>query len=135
MKKTFIRISLRRRLTTFAVILVVVCGCEKEKAKIYPSTVEKDIRAHLAVGTSKADVLAFLDRRNIHHFWLTKPESLQDGRYVASDSHIEEAVIPNVRTEGWAWNSISVSVYIDFKFDNADSNLISYSVYEIHKGL
>jgi hypothetical protein len=110
-------------------------GCGREKPKIYASTVEKDIHDHLAVGSSKADVIAFLDSRKIYHYWLRKPEGWQNGRDVIPNSHIEEGVIRDARMNGWGWNSTDTSIYIDFKFDNADSNLVSYSVFEIYKGL
>ena len=42
-------------------ILVTGCGCQAVKNKTDVSTVENDIRAHLPIGSSKADVTAYLD--------------------------------------------------------------------------
>src|SRR6267142_5075585 len=89
-------------LKTWVIIVMavlVVCGCRNVK-KVSKSTVEDDIRAHLPIGSSKADVIAFLDQRKISHSWLEKPEVLPGGKVVIPNSHRETGRIPNVRNDG-----------------------------------
>jgi hypothetical protein len=116
-----------------ALILAVGCGCKTMKDKITVVTVENDIRASLPIGSSKADVIAFLDKRKISHSWDKTGKVLPDGRFVIPDSHTETALIPDVRKEGSLFK-IVVGIQIDFKFNDSDSKLVSYSVHEVYTG-
>lgn len=116
-------------------ILAVVCGCQKNmKSKFDVSAVENDIQAHLPIGSSKADVIAFLDQRKIAHGWLQKAETSPDGKTVFPNNHTETAIIADVRRGGFIFKT-TVSIQIEFRFDDSDSKLIRYSVHEIYKGL
>jgi len=114
-------------------ILAVGCGCRTVKKKTDVTTVENDIRTHLPVGSSKADVIAYLDQRKIGHSWLEEGKVSLTGNVVVSNSHTEVALIPDVRKEGFSFKVI-VSIQINFKFDASDSKLVSYSVREVYKG-
>jgi hypothetical protein len=116
------------------------CGCKTTNdkpatpnGKVSVSTVEEDIRSHLPIGSSKADVVAFLDKRNIAHGWDQTGQVLPDGRFVIPDSHMETGLIRDVRVEGALFKTC-VSIQIEFKFDETDSKLVDYSVYEIYTG-
>jgi hypothetical protein len=117
------------------VISEIICGCQKANSKIDAASVQNDINAHLPIGSSKANVIAFLDDRKIIHDWFQKPTMGPNGQKLSPDTHTEEGFIPNVREDGWFLNSTSTSIYIYFKFDNNDSNLVSFSVREAYTGL
>ncbi len=120
-------------LAVFAVALAG-CGCQNvAKNKTAVPTVENDIREHLPIGSSKADVTAYLDQRKIGHSWLKEGKVSPTGDVVIPNSHTEVALIPDVRKEGSIFK-VFVSIEIDFKFDDSDSKLISYSVREVYKG-
>lgn len=125
---------MKREVAIFAAFLISACGCQKSGKKLSASMVETDIRAHLPIGSSKTEVAAFLDSRKIAHHWVTWGRTA-GGQAVSPDSHIEEGYIPDARTDGWGWNATTASIYVDFNFDNGDSNLANYYVYEIYKGL
>jgi len=125
---------------TLAMALVASCGCKttndnttapKDETTI--STVENDIRAHLPTGSSRADVTAYLDQRRIPHSWLQKGEVSPDGQIVIPNSHTEIGIIPDARTDGFIFK-IFTSIQMEFKFDDSDSRLVSYSVREVYEG-
>lgn len=114
-------------------ILAVGLGCRTVKDKINTSSVKSDIRAHLPIGSSKADVLCYLDRRNIPHARLQKGEAASDGNVVIPNNHTESGLIRDVRSDGIDFK-ILTSIRIDFQFDDSDSKLIGYSVREVYSG-
>lgn len=117
-----------------ALVLATTCGCSHNvKNTINISTVESDIRAHLPIGSSKAEVVAFLDQRKIRHTWLQKAEGASNGKTAFPNRHTEVAWISNVRKEGFFFKTY-VSIQIEFKFDDTDSKLVSHSVQEVYKG-
>ena len=124
--------NIRIGIWTILVVATLVggCGCRTVKDRIDVTTVENDIRAHLAIGSSKADVIAYLDNRKIAHSLLQQVEVSLDGKVAIPNSHTENCIIPDVRKDGM----VQTSVQIDFKFDDSDSKLISYSVREVYKG-
>ena len=124
---------LRYRPTLIAVILLAGCGCDTVKSKTSVSSVEKDIRENLPIGSSKAEVTAYLDARKIPHSWLRQGEIAPDGNVVIPDSHTEQGIVRDVRKEGFIFK-IFVSIQMDFKFDDSDSKLVNYSVREVYKG-
>ena len=93
-----------------------------------------DIDSHLPIGSSKADVIGFLDQQKIAHMWLQKAETGPNGKTVFPNNHTEIGIIKNVREDGFIFKTF-VSIQIEFKFDDNDSKLISHSVREIYKGL
>jgi len=115
-------------------ILATVLGCQNVKNKVDVSVVENDIRAHLPIGSSKADVIAFLDQRKIAHGPLQKAETSPDGKTVIPNSHTEIAIIRDVRRDGFIFKT-TISIQIEFRFDDTDSKLLEYTVHEIYKGL
>ena len=126
-----------RRLKPWTILLnamsLVGGGCRTVKAKTDLSTVENDIRGHLPTGSSKADVIAYLDQRNIPHSWFQKGAVSHDGRVLIPNNHTERGTIRDVRSDGFIFKRL-VSIQIDFKFDDSDSKLVSYSVREVYKG-
>jgi hypothetical protein len=116
-----------------AAALLTGWGCHTVKEKTNVSTVENDIRTHLSVGSSRAEVLAYLDQRQIPHEYVRNVEVLPGDKIVLHDSHTEGALIRDVREDGFIFK-ILVSIRIDFKFDDTDSNLVSFSVREVYKG-
>jgi hypothetical protein len=122
-------------LLTTLVLTIICCGCSHNvNNAITISTVESDIRAHLPIGSPKIDVIAFLDQRKIRHAWLQKAEGASNGTTAFPNSHTEIGYIPNVRKDGLIFKTY-VSIQINFKFDDADSKLVSYTVQEVYKGL
>ncbi len=112
---------------------LVIAGCkspEKMENKITVQIVEKDIQEHLPIGSSKADVIAFLDQRKYPHSWL---QNGVIGQFGSPNFPSEEALIPDVRTEGHLFKVI-VSIQMEFVFDEGGSKLIDYSVHEVYKG-
>jgi hypothetical protein len=108
----------RARPVLVLAVLVIICGCRtaKPKHEITVATVKSDIQANLPIGSSRADVLAYLNHRKIPHGW---------------DKTGEEGLIQDVRKDGFLFK-IFTSIQIDFKFDESDSKLVSYSVYEVY---
>ena len=106
------------------------CGCQTAKNKTTVSTVENDIKSHLLVGSPKAEVCDYLDKRKIDHAWLEAPQVSVDGNILIPDSHIEEALIRDVRMDFL----IRTDIQIQFKFDEGDSNMVSYAVREVYTG-
>lgn len=113
--------------------LLFICGCQNGRERI--ATLKKDIRTQLPAGTSKTDVVAFLDKRKIPHEWLRISQRGPGDSWIYPDTHTEICLIHDAYGEGWLWNSVTVSVEIRFKFDASDSKLVSYSIQQIYKGL
>lgn len=121
----------------FLVILLVLvlAGCTAPKLEnpgVTVQSVEKDIQDHLPIGSSKADVFAYLDQRKFPHSWLQKGGQISpDGQSVIfPNRHTEAALIRDVRMDGM----VRTDIQIFFKFDDSDSKLINYSVREIYTG-
>ena len=115
-------------------VLVMICGCRNVKNKSDAKAVEDDIGTHLAIGSSKADVMAFLDQRKIPHSRVQLvEEDTTGGRPTTPGSHTERGIIRDVRETGIIFRTF-VSVQMDFVFDDSDSKLVAYSVREVYKG-
>ncbi len=94
------------------------------RTKTNVASVEKDIREHVPIGSSRATVSAFLDQRKIGHSHVgEEPEAPEN-------SHTEMALIRGVLEN----RGIRRDIQILFKFDNTDTKLVSYSVREIFTG-
>lgn len=87
------------------------------------ASIEKDLHNHLPVGSSRSEVAAYLDKRGIEHSYTG---NLKES---PGNSHTEMAIIRGPRSR-----VVRRDVQIIFKFDDADSNLVSYSVREIFTG-
>ena len=125
-----------KKLTLLAfalVMLIVVLGVALVRGFIYRTRgvqvkvdvakVEKDVREHLPIGTSRADVESFLNERRIQHSFVERswpgPEP----------SPKELALIPD-SSSSWLTRG---SIQLVFDFDNHDK-LVRYSVKEIFTG-
>src|SRR5437588_12321993 len=73
-------------------VLVTGCGCRTVKEKTDEKTVENDIREHLPIGSSKADVIAYLDQRKIGHSWLQQAEISSASKMNIPNSHTERGI-------------------------------------------
>jgi hypothetical protein len=120
-----------RRTLWLTVILIILTGLavgmiykiRRPKATADIAQVEKDIREHLPIGTSRTDVEAFLDQKGMPHSYTG--ESTQFPEYL----HTEAAMIRGT-SRSWL---IRGDTQILFKFDNQD-RLIDYKVQEIFTG-
>jgi hypothetical protein len=119
-------------LAIIAFFVIVYCS-RNVKNKVDALTVEKDIETHLPIGSSKAEVIVFLDQRKIGHTWLQEAETSPEGKTVIPNRHTEIGMIPDVRRDGLILKT-DVTIEIQFRFDDADSKLVGYSVREIYTG-
>jgi hypothetical protein len=87
------------------------------------ASVEADIRGHLPLGSSRAEVESYLEQRRIPHSYIDEP------RGAPQLSHTETAMI---REASRTW-LIRGDIQILFKFDDHDK-LIKHSVTEIFTG-
>jgi len=121
---------MRRALTTIAVIAAVailaVVACKERNAKttVDVASVNKDIREHLPIGSSRLDVEAFLDQRQIGHTHIGELKDSPENR------HTEIALIRGVSQSLLVRGDIQIL----FKFDETDSKLISYKIQEVFTG-
>lgn len=119
-----------RKLLWLVFVLMVTAGllfgliyrARRLKATVSVAKVEKDIRDHLPIGASRAEVAAYLDQRGIQHSYV---EESQQPEY----RHTEMAMI---RESSRTW-IIRGDIQIFFRFDE-DGKLTSYSVKEIFTG-
>ena len=120
-----------RRTLLLAVSLIILTGLavgmiykiRQPKATADIAVVERDIREHLPIGTSRTEVEAYLDQKRLPH-WYTA-ESKQFPEY----QHTETAMIGGT-SRTWL---VRGDTQILFKFDNQD-RLIDYKVREIFTG-
>jgi hypothetical protein len=93
------------------------------KAAIDVANVEKDIRDHISVGTSRAEVESYLDQRGIQHSFVEQSKGAPEF------SRTEMAMIRGAsRTR-----LVRGDTQILFKFDERD-RLAHYTVQEIFTG-
>jgi hypothetical protein len=120
-----------RKTLWLAIILIVLTGLavgmiykiRQPKATADIAQVERDIREHLPIGTSRTEVEAYLDQKRLPH-WYTA-ESKQFPEY----QHTETAMIGGT-SRTWL---VRGDTQILFKFNNQD-RLIDYKVREIFTG-
>lgn len=120
-----------RRTLWLAIILIILTGLavimidtmRQPKGTTDIAQIERDIREHLPVGTSRTEVEAFLDQKAMLHS--CTGESKQFPEY----EHTEAAMI---RGTSRTW-LVRGDTQILFKFDNKD-RLIDYKVQEIFTG-
>lgn len=114
-------------------------ACKSHPALTSASSVESDIRAHLSVGSSRAEVLSYLDNRNISYSWLKSGKGLIVGSTLADpdtglpmpDAPTIAAVVQHSETNGLVTMS---GIEIDFKFDATRSKLVDFKVQELLTG-
>lgn len=107
-----------------AVLMAIALRGRRVRTKINVVTLEKDIREHLPIGSTRAEVSAYLDQRKIEHSHVGEVASVPENK------HKEMAIIRDVSEKGLVRSDIQIL----FKFDDADSKLVSYSVREIFTG-
>jgi hypothetical protein len=109
-------------------IAAIVVACRSKEAHMKPQTdvasVERDIRDHLPIRSSRSEVSAFLDQRKIPHSYVGELKEIPE------NGHTEQAIIRDVSRKG----ILKSDIQILFKFDVTDSRLLSYSVREIVTG-
>ena len=110
--------------TVALLALTVALRSRHVKRKIDVATVEKDIREHLPIGSSRSDVDSFLDKRGIGHSYVGRLDVSPE------NSHMETAII---RDSSQSY-LVTGDIQIEFKFDATDSKLVSYTVREIFTG-
>jgi hypothetical protein len=110
-----------------ALFIGVVAGVNqwtrRIEVKTDVATVEADIRAHLPVGSSRTDVVSYLDQRGISHSYV---DELKEAPEL---SRTESALI---RAASRSW-LVRGDIQILFKFDD-QGKLIKHSVKEIFTG-
>lgn len=115
-------------IVTAIIIATILVARRSKEAHMKPGidvvSVEKDIRDHLPIGSSRSDVSAFLDQRKIPHSYVGELKEIPE------NGHTEQAIIRDVLRNGMLKSDIQIL----FKFDNTDSKLVSYSVREIVTG-
>jgi hypothetical protein len=120
-----------RRTLLLAVSLIILTGLAvgmiykilRPKATADIARVEKDIREHLPVGTSRTEVEAYLDQKRLPHWYTGESKQLPEYQ------HTETAMIGGT-SRTWL---VRGDTQILFKFDNQD-RLIDYKVQEIFTG-
>jgi len=120
-----------RRTLWLTVILIILTGLAvgmiykiwQPKGTTDIAQVEKDIREHLPIGTSRTEVEAFLDQIAMPRFYTG------DSKQFPEYEHTEAAMI---RGTSRTW-LVRGDTQILFKFDNQD-RLIDYKVREIVTG-
>jgi hypothetical protein len=90
--------------------------------RITAAQVESDIRDHLPIGSSRAEVATYLDSNNIPHSYVSDDKYAGPGNY-------ELALIRDTASSG----IVMVSIQIRFNFDSK-LRLLSYSVQEVYTG-
>ncbi|SRR5260370_37557949 len=113
-------------ITAITVACLLVSGACREQSvqsNVDVTAVDKDIREHLPIGSSRADVAAYLDQRKITHSYV------RDLKESPENSHTEMAMI-----RGNANQIVRQDIQILFKFDNTDTKLVNYSVRPIFTG-
>ena len=107
-----------------ALLTAIIFRDDLMKKEMDVASVEKDIREHLAIGSSRAEVSSFLDQRKIEHSHIGDIAALPENRCT------EMAMIRGASHKGVVRKDIQVL----FKFDNADSKLVRFTVREIFTG-
>jgi hypothetical protein len=131
---------LQRNFCFMFVVAIFVTGCKSHPALTDASSVESDIHAHLPIGSSKAQVDAYLDERKIRHSWLISGDQFPGNPSTDPDTGLpipagptEEGVIDNAQTNNFTGR---VSIVIDFRFDSTTkSKLVGFTVDEVFPDL
>ncbi len=111
---------------TLAFFVAVTFSGHHVKRKTDVATVEKDIHDHVPIGSSRAEVEAYLDQRKIAHSYIRERKELPNYAH----THTETAMIRDVSEAG----IIRCDIQILFKFDDSDSKVVNYRVKEICTG-
>jgi hypothetical protein len=100
--------------TIATMVVLGICGdiAYQRWARIPPSKVEQEIRDHVRVGTSRDEVVAYLDSKKLTHFYV---------------GNSEFALVAGAKYQF----PVRTDIQIRFNFDR-NLTLVSYSVKEIH---
>jgi hypothetical protein len=101
----------------------MVYKARRAKTTVDVASVEKDIRDHLSVGTSRAEVESYLNQRGIQHSYV------EESKGAPEYNRTELAMI----REASRTRLVRGDIQIIFKFDDQD-RLLRYSVKEILTG-
>jgi hypothetical protein len=120
-----------RRVLWLALALMVLAGLvvgmiyrtRRAEATVDVAKVEKDVRAHLPVGTSRGEVASYLDQRGIQHSYI------EESKLASEYNRTEMAMIRGV-SRTWL---VRGDIQILFRFDD-HGRLINYSTREIFTG-
>lgn len=96
---------------------------QRARATTNAAAVEKDIREHLPLGTSRSEVEAYLDQKGLGHSYIDESTEFPDYR------HTEMAM---VRETSRTW-LVRGDLQILFKFDSQE-RLIDFKFQEIFTG-
>jgi hypothetical protein len=111
----------------FAAGLVGLSACKDSMVEKLPTdvaAVEQDVNKHLPIGSSRAQVAAYLDERGIVHSYFGEVTA------APQDNHTEIGLIKGATSAGLVRKDIQVR----FKFDSEDSRLVSYTVMALYTG-
>jgi hypothetical protein len=122
--------NLIRAATVLAVTVVVLLGAlavdiylrTRPWVRITTAQVESDIRDHLPIGSSRAEVATYLDSKKIAHSYVSDDKYAGPGNY-------EIALIRDTASSGF----VMASIQIHFNFDSK-LKLVSYSVHQVYTG-
>ncbi|MGA2788709.1 MAG: hypothetical protein ABSF60_14405 [Verrucomicrobiota bacterium] len=133
------KLLLQRNVWFMFVVTIFVTACKSHPALTDTSSVESDIRAHLSIGSSKAQVDAYLNERKIRHSWLISGDQFPGNPSIDPNTGLpipvcptEEGIIDNAQTD---YITGRVSIVIDLKFDATKSKLVGFSVQEVNPDL
>ena len=126
-----IEITMSKKTIAVIMLMAIVLGCHKNSITV--ATTEADIRAHLHIGSSRSDVVSYLNGREIYHARFQAFQETTNSSTVFPNKHTEECLIRDVRTVGCFAGTTRVNIQILFNFDETDTNLISYTVNELYR--
>jgi hypothetical protein len=130
---------LLRSICFTSLVAIVLVACKSRPALTDGSSVESDIRAHLRIGSSEAEVQSYLDKRQIPHHWLERGEPFFiTSSLVDPDTGLPMLDAPTI--QGFISHSetnlfvVMSGIVIDFKFDPSGSRLMDFKVQELLTG-
>jgi hypothetical protein len=104
-------------------IIGMIYRTRRAKTTVDVTSVEKDIRDHISLGSSKGEVESYLDQRGIQHSYIDQSKGAPEYE------RTETAMIRGASHEGLVRRDIQIL----FKFDD-QGRLIHYTVKEILTG-
>ncbi len=121
---------MRMRYFIFGVAIIIFLGAlagvirqrTMQRVRNFPAEVEKDIRDHLPIGSSRAEVTAYLDDQRISHSYVSESAELEHSNYE----------LATIRVAAYRW-PVRTEIQIYFNFDDKQK-LVSYSVQEVSTG-
>jgi hypothetical protein len=128
-----------RNVVFISLLAGALVACRSHPALTSGASVERDIRAHLSVGSSRTEVLSYLDKRKIPYHWLKRGEGYvitssltdPDTGLPIPDTPTIAAIVPHSEADVFVTMS---GIQIDFKFDATGSKLVDFKVQELLTG-